>query len=153
MSEPLPLPTWANELTPYLAVHDAARAIVFYQEAFGAEVTVGPVEANGVIVHAEMRIGGSHLMLADGGIDEELVSTPIDVGRSTMQLHLYVDDVDAVTDRALAAGADIVRPVDLSFDGRRTSKIRDPFGHNWFLATVVEEISMDELRTRIDNLF
>lgn len=147
------MPEWHSPLMPYLAVHDAAGAMAFYRDAFDAEITVGPVEMHGSVVHAEMRIGAAHIMLADGGIEAELVRTPNDVGGSTMQLHLYVDDVDAVTQQALAAGAELVRPVEVSFDGRRTGKIRDPFGHNWFLATTAEAITMDELNERIANLF
>jgi len=146
-------PAWGAPLTPYLAVNDGQNAIHFYTEAFGAEVTVGPlVVPGGLIAHAEMRIGDAAIMLADGGLPGEKVETPTDLGASTMQLHLYVDDVDAVFAAALAAGAEVVRPMQDSFDGRRTCKIRDPFGHNWFLATQITDMTLDEVNQGLADL-
>lgn len=123
-------------LVPYLSVSDGATAIAFYEQAFGAEVTVGPlVMPGGLIAHAELQIGDAAIMLADGGMPDELVATPTDVGQTTVQLMLYVDDADAVSAAAIEAGADWIRPVADDFDGRRSSKIRDPFGHTWFIST------------------
>jgi len=123
-------------LVPYLSVDDAASAIAFYERAFGAEVTVGPlVMPGGLIAHAELQIGEAAIMLADGGVPSELVATPTEAGQTTVQLMLYVDDADAVTAAAIDAGADWVRPLTDDFDGRRSAKIRDPFGHTWFVST------------------
>jgi len=123
-------------LVPYLSVAGAASAIEFYERAFGAEVTVGPlVMPGGLIAHAELQIGDAAIMLADGGVPAELVATPSDVGQTIVQLMLYVDDADAVTATAIAAGADWVRPLADDFDGRRSAKIRDPYGHTWFIST------------------
>lgn len=123
-------------LVPYLSVDDAATAIAFYEQAFGAEVTVGPlVMPGGLIAHAELQIGNAAIMLADGGVPSELVATPLEAGQTTVQLMLYVDDADAVAVAAIDAGADWVRPLADDFDGRRSAKIRDPFGHTWFVST------------------
>jgi len=147
-------PKWSSPLAPYLAVNDARNAIRFYKEAFEATVVVGPLEMpGGLIGHCEMRIGDGTIMLADGGMPEELVDTPNNVGSSTTQLLVYLPDADAAFDRAVAAGAEVVRPMADSFDGARQGKVRDPFGHNWFLTTVVEEISKAELHRRMDDLF
>lgn len=123
-------------LVPYLSVDDAATAIAFYEQAFGAEVTVGPlVMPGGLIAHAELQIGNAAIMLADGGVPSELVATPLEAGQTTVQLMLYVDDADVVAAAAIDAGADWVRPLADDFDGRRSAKIRDPFGHTWFVST------------------
>jgi len=146
-------PAWGAPLTPYLAVSDGQNAIHFYSEVFGAEVTVGPlVVPGGMIAHAEMRIGDAAIMLAGGGLPGELVQTPTELGASTMQLHLYVDDVDATLAAALAAGASLVRPMEETFDGRRTCKIRDPFGHNWFLASQINAMTLDEVNQGLSDL-
>lgn len=147
-------PEWGSPLAPYLAVDDARNAIRFYEEAFGATVVVGPLEMpGGLIGHCEMKVGNGTIMLADGGMPEERVDTPTNLGASSTQLLVYLADADAAFDRAVAAGAEVVRPMSDSFDGCRQGKIRDPFGHNWFLTTMVEEISNSELHRRMNDLF
>ena len=132
-------PAWIPErlhaVTPYLCVRDALRAITFYREVFGAEEEYEPIRmADGRIGHAELRIGDSILMVADEWPAEE-VRDPRDLGGTTVQLMLYVEDVDAVFSRAVAAGATVWRNPAPQPHGARSGKIRDPFGHNWFLST------------------
>ena len=124
-------------LTPYLIVKDASRAIAFYTRAFAAEEVLRVDGPDGRVGHAEIRIGDSFLMLADEHPDFGALS-PVSVGGSPVNLHLYVDDVDRVVERAASAGAVILRPVKNEFYGDRTAMIVDPFGHRWQLATVVE---------------
>jgi PhnB protein len=125
-------------LTPYLIVKDAPRAIEFYTRAFGAEEVFRLDDADGRVGHAEIRIGDSHLMLADEHPDFGALS-PISIGGSPVNLHLYVDNVDGVVERATAAGAVVLRSVKNEFYGNRTGMIVDPFGHRWHLATALIE--------------
>jgi PhnB protein len=125
-------------LTPYLIVKDAPRAIEFYARAFEAEEVFRLDEADGRVGHAEIRIGDSHLMLADEHPDFGALS-PISIGGSPVNLHLYVDNVDGVVERAAAAGAVVLRSVKNEFYGDRTGMIVDPFGHRWHLATARAE--------------
>jgi PhnB protein len=136
-------------LTPYLIVKDAARAIEFYTQAFGAEEVLRVDGPDGRVGHAEIRIGDSFVMLADEHPDFGALS-PISVGGSPVNLHLYVDDVDRVVERAASAGAVILRPVKNEFYGDRTGMIVDPSGHRWHLATVVEEVSAEEMKARFE---
>jgi PhnB protein len=136
-------------LTPYLIVKDAARAIEFYTRAFGAEEVLRVDGPDGRVGHAEIRIGDSFVMLADEHPDFGALS-PISVGGSPVNLHLYVDDVDRVVERAASAGAVILRPVKNEFYGDRTGMIVDPSGHRWHLATVVEEVSAEEMKARFE---
>ena len=136
-------------LTPYLIVKDAPRAIEFYTRAFAAEEVLRLDGPDGRVGHAEIRIGDSFVMLADEHPDFGALS-PISVGGSPVNLHLYVDDVDRVVERAASAGAVILRPVKNEFYGDRTGMIVDPFGHRWQLATAVEQVSVEEMRARFE---
>src|SRR5690606_34489781 len=124
------IPEGYHSLTPYLAVDDGARAIAFYQEAFGASEVMRMARPNGKVGHAELQIGDSRIMLADEYPDMGFRS-PKTYGGSPVGLHLYVEDVDAVARRAVAAGAKELRPVKDQFYGDRTGSFEDPFGHVW----------------------
>ena len=141
------LPEGYHSVTPYLAVDGAARAIVFYQQAFGATEVMRMPAPGGKVGHAEIRIGDSRIMLADEYPDMGFRS-PRAYGGSPVGLHLYVEDVDAVARQAVAAGAREVRPVKDQFYGDRTGSFEDPFGHVWHIATRKEELSPDELKRR-----
>jgi uncharacterized glyoxalase superfamily protein PhnB len=139
-------------VTPYLCAADALGAIAFYQEVFGAELAFPPfIGPDGRVGHSELRIGGSTIMLAST-YPEELVIDPLESGGTTVQLRLEVPDVDAVFDRAVQAGATVLRPVSDQAYGDRAGKIRDPFGHNWFIATPVEQLSAEELNRRLEPM-
>jgi PhnB protein len=141
-------PTRAQTVTPYLCARDAAAAIRYYREVFGArevgDIFVGP---DGRVGHAELQVGASTFMIADE-YPEEGVLSPATLGGTCVQIRLQVDDVDTVFDRAVAAGAEVLRPVSQQFYGERAGKVRDPFGHNWFITTPVEDVSPEEMQER-----
>jgi len=140
-----PIPEGYHALTPYLIVDGAAAAIDFYVRAFGAVEVMRMPAPNGRIGHAEVRIGDSHLMLADE--DPSMgFRGPKSGGGNAVSLLLYVADCDAVVDRAVAAGAKVTRPVADQFYGDRTGGILDPFGHAWYVSTHVKDVSDEEMR-------
>jgi PhnB protein len=145
-----PVPDGYHTLTPFLTVRDAARAIEFYKQAFGAVergVMKGP---EGKIMHAELKIGDSIIMLSDEFPEFGSVS-PQTIGGSGMGLHIYLDGVDAAFDRAVKAGAQVEMPVMDQFWGDRYGKLKDPFGHKWSIATHTKDLSMDEMKHGMDD--
>jgi PhnB protein len=145
-----PIPDGYHTLTPFLTVRDAVRAIEFYKQAFGAVergVMKGP---DGKVMHAELKIGDSIIMLSDEFPEFGTVS-PQTVGGSPMGLHVYVDGVDAAFDRAVKAGAQVEMPVMDQFWGDRYGKLKDPFGHKWSIATHTKDLSMDEMKSGMDE--
>jgi len=137
--------------TPYLCCKDAARAIEFYKKAFGATEAIRLSEPGGRIGHAEIRIGDAPIMLSDE-YPEMDVRSPQSLGGSPVLIHLYVDDVDALASRAVAAGAKLLRPVADQFYGDRSGTLTDPFGHRWMIATRKEDVSAAEMQKRYDAL-
>jgi PhnB protein len=144
--------TTATQLNPYICVSDAAAAIEFYKEAFGAvELYRLTDPASGVIGHAELKIGEALLMLADEFPDYG-IRGPHAYGGTAVQLSLMVQDVDAVVERALDAGATLTRAVADQFYGDRHGVITDPFGHRWIVGSRIEDLSPDEMQRRWDAL-
>lgn len=141
-----PIPAGYHSITPYLMVRDGARAIAFYREAFGAEEVMRFNDPDGRIAHAEIRIGDSHVMLAD---ENERFAGPQTLGGAGVSLLLYVTDVDATFAQAMAAGATVRRPVADQFYGDRTGTLADPFGHVWSIGTHREDVSPDEMQRRM----
>jgi PhnB protein len=146
-----PIPHGYHSITPYLIVKDASQAIDFFQRAFGASEIMRLSGPNGQIMHAEIKIGDSSVMLADE-VPQIGARSPQSIGGSPVYLLLYVDDVDAVTERALAAGAKVQRPVQDQFYGDRSGTVADPFGHFWTLATHFEDVSPDEMQRRMASM-
>ena len=145
-----PIPEGYHTLTPYFTVRDAVLAIEFYKQAFGAEergVMKGP---DGKVMHAELKIGDSIVMLADEFPEFGAVA-PESGGSTSMGLHIYVKDVDDAFDRAVKAGAKVEMPVSDQFWGDRYGKLRDPFGHRWSIATHVKDMSADEMKQSMDD--
>jgi len=142
-----PIPEGYHSVTPYLIFSGAGEAIAFYKKALGAEESLRLGGPGGRIDHAEIRIGDSCIMLADEHPEIQALS-PNTIGGSPDSIHLYVEDVDAVVARAVAAGAKLIRPVADQFYGDRTGGIEDPFGYRWFIATHKEDLTMDEIRQR-----
>jgi PhnB protein len=145
-----PIPEGYHSVTPYLIVSDAAGAIAFYKEAFGAKEIMRMAAPGGRVGHAELKIGDSRIMLADEFPDMGARS-PRAIGGTPVSLHLYVEDVDAVAKRAVAAGAKEVRPVKDQFYGDRLGTVEDPFGHLWHVSTHKEDLSPDELKRRAEK--
>jgi PhnB protein len=142
-----PIPDGYNTLIPYLIVGDGAGAIAFYTRAFGASERMRLDAPGGRIGHAELTIGDSVVMLADEHPEMGALS-PSSVGGTPVGLHLYVADVDAVTERAVAAGGKLLQAPETKFYGDRGSMIEDPFGHRWSIATHVEDVAPDEIARR-----
>ncbi len=142
-----PVPEGYHTATPYLIIKGAAAALEFYKKAFGAIELCRMPNPDGRVGHAEIKIGDSIIMLADEHA-EIGAHSPDAYGGTPVTLMLYVEDVDAVFNRAVAAGAKIERPVANQFYGDRTGGIIDPFGHKWYLATHVEDVSAEEMLRR-----
>jgi PhnB protein len=134
---PSPIPPGYPTLIPYLAVTDGVAALEFYQKAFGAKVLARQETPDGKLVHGRLRVGDSLFMLSSvfPGSD---VAAPSTVGTTTVTLHLYSKDVDALWNRAVAAGAIVTRPLEEQFWGERYGHLRDPFGHHWSLSMRVK---------------
>ena len=142
-----PIPEGYHSVTPYLIFSGASDAIAFYKKALGAQEVMRLADPGGKVHHAEIKIGDSRIMLADEHPEIQALS-PKTVGGSPVSIHLYVEDVDAAVERAVAAGAKLVRPVADQFYGDRTGGVEDPFGYRWFIATHKEDLTMDEIRRR-----
>ncbi len=142
-----PIPEGYHTVTPYLIVHDAARALEFYRQAFGATELMRLTGPNGKIGHAEIRIGDSPIMLADEHPAMGAIS-PQTLGGAAVSILLYVEDVDARFAQAVAAGGTVLRPLQDQFYGDRSGTLRDPFGHTWSLATHKEDVSPEEMERR-----
>ena len=140
-----PIPDGYHTLTPFLTVRDAARAIEFYKAAFGAQERGVMKAPDGKVMHAELMIGDSILMMSDE-FQEFGSLSPQSIGGSPMGLHIYVDNVDAAFDRAVKAGAQVEMPVMDQFWGDRYGRLKDPFGHKWSIATHTKDMSMDEMK-------
>jgi PhnB protein len=138
-----------DKITPYLCVKDAAAAIDFYARAFGAKENFRMTGPDGRIGHAEISIGDAALMMSDEHPEINVVS-PTTLGNTPVALHVLVDDVDATFKSAVAAGADAERPPEDQAYGERTCVVRDPFGHRWFVATKIEDVSLDEMTNRFE---
>ena len=138
------IPAGYHTVTPYLIVNGVARAIDFYKQAFGATEVVRIAGPGGKIGHAEIKIGDSRIMLADE-FPEMDARGPQTIGGTPVGLMLYFEDADAVTARAISAGAKVLRPVQDQFYGDRSGTIADPFGHKWTIATHTEDVPPDSL--------
>lgn len=147
------IPEEFHSVTPSLVVSPCSEAISFYEKAFGAEEVGQRMTApDGTVVHAEIKIGDSVIMMGDEWPDGP-TSAPTTLGGSTAALFIYTDDVDALWDRALSAGAEVVYPLELQFYGDKSGRVMDPFGHTWGLSQRVEEISPEEMRQRMADFF
>ncbi len=142
------VPDGYHSLTPYLIVNDAARAIEFYKEVFGAAEIMRLDAPGGKVGHAELKIGDSIMMLSDE-CEETGQRNPQTLGGTPVGLMLYVEDVDTVVGRAVSAGAKLVRPVADQFYGDRMGGVEDPFGHSWYVATHVEDVPPEEMERRV----
>ena len=146
------IPEGYHTVTPYLCVNDAAGAIEFYKKAFGATELMRMAAPDGKVGHAEILIGDAQIMLADE-CPESGSRSPQSLGGSATTILLYVEDVDAVTSQAVAAGAKLVRPVEDQFYGDRAGTLTDPFGHFWMVATHKEDVAPEEIKKRAAAMF
>ena len=146
-----PIPDVYRAATPYLIVNDAASAIEFYKKAFGATELVRLADPTGKVMHAEIRIRNSSLMLADEfpGMGYR---SPRSLGGSPVSILLYVENVDTLFSQSITAGAKETMAVADQFDGDRRGTLTDPFGHVWLLATKKEDVSIEEMRKRFEEM-
>jgi PhnB protein len=153
-ADPIPggVPEGFHTATPYLICGDAAGAIDFYKAVFGATELMRLADHDGKIRHAEVRIGDSPVMIADEAPEFPEVRSPLSLGGSPVHVFLYVGDVDAVMDRAVASGAEVLEPAeDHPSEGDRRGGFKDPFGFVWWVATHVEDVSREEIQNRLEN--
>jgi PhnB protein len=146
MAKPQPIPEGYHTLTPYLIVKGCARALEFYRNAFGAEELYRMAMPDGRIGHAEMRVGDSIFMLADEFPERDIRAPQ---GSPPVSLAMYVEDVDALWKRAIGAGGREHRPLQNQFYGDRSGTLTDPFGHQWTIASHVEDVSPEEMKRRM----
>lgn len=137
-------PAGYHSVTPSIIVRDAPRAIEFYKRAFGAEEIGRMADPNGAIMHAEIRIGDSIIMLGEEN-EQWGARSPLSTNGNPGSLHVYVDDADAAFARAVDAGATVRHPLEDAFWGDRYGKVVDPFGHEWALATRMKEMTQAEM--------
>jgi PhnB protein len=151
MPEVEPVPERLHTVTPRLVFGgDAAVAMRFYVDAFGAEVVEEPfVDPDGRVVHAEIRIGDSVVFVTDEGADGNGVAPATVGGRVTAVMALNIADVDQLWERAVAAGCEVIYPLADQFYGDRGGRLRDPYGHQWMLSTHIEDVNRDELERRM----
>jgi PhnB protein len=149
-----PVPEGYHSLTPHIVVRGAAEAIEFYKKAFGAvELRRSPMPDGKTLMHADLKIGDSHLLLVDEMPGMGGCHAPRPGEGNTVTLHLFVEDVDAVFDRAVGAGAKATMPPADMFWGDRYGKLIDPFGHEWSIATHKEDLSQEEMKKRAEAMF
>jgi PhnB protein len=140
-----------HEVFAYLRVRDAAAAIAFYEQAFGARERFRLVEPSGRIGHAELHLGPAVLMLSDA-FPEYGLDSPGPGAQTFSLVHLHVDDADAMARRAVDAGADmLMEPAD-QFYGERSCRLRDPFGHTWLIGHSIEDVAPEEMQRRYTAL-
>jgi PhnB protein len=146
-----PIPEGYHSVTPYLIVKGAVRAIDFYKQAFGATEIMRFPGPNNTIVHAEIKIGDSVVMLSDSPVGGEF-RDPQALGGSPIGLMIYVPEVDKTFKNAVSLGAKQSRPVVDQFYGDRSGTLVDPFGHVWTVATHVEDVSPQQMQERMANM-
>jgi PhnB protein len=145
------IPDGYRTVTPYMYIRGAAQAIDFYKRAFGADELFRMPGPDGTLMHAEIKIGDSIVMLADENPSMGIQS-PQSLNGTSSSFLLYLEDVDAAFQRAIDAGATVMRPLENQFYGDRSGMVTDPFGHHWSLATHVEDVSPEEMDKRMSEM-
>ncbi len=146
-----PVPDGYHSVTPYLFVDDAPAALEFYKKVFGADELMRMDMGGGRVGHAEFKIGDSRIMLASE-FPEMMALSPKTVGGCPVSLLVYVANVDQVFAKAIAEGAEAIRPVENQFYGDRSGTLRDPSGHLWSVSTHIEDVEPEELERRAQEM-
>lgn len=146
------IPAGHHTVAPYLSIKNAVQALEFYKKAFGAAEVLKLIMPDGRLGHAEIRLGDSIIMMADE-FPEYGGKSPQTLGGTPINIHLYVEDVDAFFKKALAAGAIERKPIKDQFYGDRSGQLEDPYGHLWWIATHKEDVSPDEMQKRVQAMF
>ncbi len=147
-----PIPTGFHTVTPHLVIKGAAKALDFYKKAFGAKENMRMPMPDGRIMHAQIQIGDSPVMIADEFPEWGCSNSPASVGNTTVCIHIYVPDVDAFVSKAQGAGATVEMPVREMFWGDRYGKLKDPFGHEWSVATRVKSPTPQEMQAAMASM-
>jgi len=145
-----PVPEGYHSISPAITCKNAAKAIEFYKNVFDAKLLVNMTGPGGLIMHAELQIGDSHLFLNDEV--PGMASAPSPGASSGVYIFLYTEDVDSVYQRAISEGAKATMPLADQFWGDRYGKFVDPFGHNWGVATHVEDVAPEEMKRRQEEM-
>ncbi len=153
MSEVSPIPQGHGTLTPHITLTNAADAIEFYKKAFGAKELSRLPGPKGLVMHAELDFGGSILMLCDEFPGSETNRAPKNLGGTTATMHIWTDDVDALFERAVKAGARVEMSVRDMFWGDRYATLYDPFGHKWGLAQRIANLTPDQMLENAAEVF
>ena len=143
-----PIPDGYHTITPYLHVRGAVAAIDYYKKIFGATELIRIPGPGGRIMHAEIKIGDSIVMLADENPSTGVMS-PQTIGGYSAGILAYVENVDAVVQKAVETGSKALHPIKDQFYGDRSGSVLDPFGHMWTIATHIEDVSVEELHKRM----
>jgi PhnB protein len=142
-----------HTITPHLVVRNGTKAIDFYKRAFGAQELHVSTTPDGRVMHATLKIGNSHVFLADEFPEFGPERSPETLGGASVTLNVYVPDADAVFNQAVGAGAAVTMPLADQFWGDRYGMVKDPFGHSWAIATHKEDVSPEELKARAEAIF
>jgi PhnB protein len=149
-----PVPERLHTVTPRLVVSDGAAAIAFYARAFAAqEVADRFTGPDGELIHAEIQIGDSVVMITEDAVDGPVSSPGKLGGMVTCVMSLYWEDVDAAWERAVSAGAEVIYPLEDQFYGERGGRLRDPFGQQWMMSQHIEDVSAEEMARRAAAFF
>jgi uncharacterized glyoxalase superfamily protein PhnB len=140
-----------HELFAYLRVRNAAGAIAFYEKAFGAREKFRLTEPSGRIGHAELDFDGTVLMVSEE-YPEYGIMGPQSIGGTSVSIHLHVANADEIIERAVAAGAELLRKPEDHFYGERSGTVRDPFGHEWLIGHNIEEVTPEEMQRRYTEM-
>ncbi|GMU33305.1 MAG: VOC family protein [Planctomycetia bacterium] len=147
-----PIPEGFNSVTPHIVVKGAKAAMEFYKKAFGAEEVMCIPAPDGSVMHAEIQLGNSRVMIAEEN-PQMGCQSPKSLGGSPITVHLYVNDVDSVVNQAVKAGATSVMPITDMFWGDRYGMVTDPFGHKWSVATHTEDLTPEQIGERMAKAF
>lgn len=154
MSKVKAVPEGYHAVTPFLVLHECAKAIDFYKKAFGAEERSRMPGPGGKIMHAELKIGNSMVMMNDEmpEMGPDAMKSPKALGGSPIGIMIYCEDADAMFKRATAAGAKVKMPIDDMFWGDRYGQVEDPFGIRWSIATHTREVSPEEMKRAMEEM-
>lgn len=150
------IPKGYSTITPYLVVNDVPTAIEFYKRAFGAEQLFRMDMPNGQVIHAEIKIGNSIVMMTsemDSPKEDMKTKGPLTLKGTPVSFMMYVEDVDAAAKKAVEAGIQTLRPVENQFYGDRVGTFKDSFGHIWSIATHIEDVPMDLMKQKMNEMY
>jgi uncharacterized glyoxalase superfamily protein PhnB len=139
-----PVPKGFTTVTPHLSVKDASAALAFYKKAFGAKVLGKMMTPDGKVMHSDLLIGDAHIFVSDPMMN----SAP-----GSASVHLYVENADKAWKKAMAAGAQVVMPLENAFWGARYGLLADPFGQQWAISSTIEDVPPAEMKKRVKKMF